>query len=204
MILFFIFCYRCSFSQISFENDSSYFPYQPKTYLRIDSMGHLNKDVDFEYRLWVSPALKYKHYLFIISLKEEKWGLRWFEYGWKQVQDSSFRDFAERKPFNNNIKSLVAELEKNEFLKIPAANDVKDSTGKIADVAALDGVFFSFELISKENKRAYFYHCPEYNMKEYPYIKTFQQVINIIKAIFRYCGLGDFYICSTNSMTTNC
>jgi hypothetical protein len=184
------------FSQPNFRNDTSYRSFGNWILPKIDSAFKLDKDNIFEYRVWILPALKRIKTLFILSLKNDKWQIRSFNYGWRPVTESSLEFFLEEsKSKNEDLRVLINEIGQNNYLDIPDGDSLKDRRGEIADAGVLDGESYCFELISKRSKRSYFYHCPGYNAKAYNYIKEFQQVINIIKALYRFYGIKDYRVC---------
>lgn len=204
VIIFLSLSFKSLVAQQVFENDKDFSPFLHNAYKKIDSTFNLDKKVDFEYRIWVVPALRPTYFLFVVTQKENQWNFRWFEYGRSFTDSTSARLIKEKETPGKDINQLIKKFEENQYLAIPRADKVKDSTGQVADLAVLDGISYCFELISKKNKRFYFYHCPGYHEKEYPYVITFEQVMNIIRALLRYCGLGDTYICALQSKMTNC
>jgi hypothetical protein len=185
-----------SISQLSFPDDIDFRPFLQRSINNIDSAFHLEKDNEFEFRLWVSPALSHRRYCFILTLKEKKWIARLFLDGYKPYQDSLVtRDLQEINIEKDNLDILVKELEKNNYLLIPSPETLVNKEGKPADVPVLDGVLYHFELIGQKSKRSYSYQCPALKSEEYGYIKEFRQVVNIISAVLKFCNIKDHRIC---------
>ena len=193
LIIFFLFaCFQRLSAQPIFENDEKFKPFFKRAYNNINSKFQIKNNANFEYRFWAVRGLDMTYVLFILTQKDNKWNIRCFNNGWgSDIRSNDKYGLKEIKAADTNLIQLVTLLENNDFLQIPDQRSLKDSLGNRAEVAVADGELYIFDVISKKNKRSYSYHCPDAGIKEYPYIRSYEQVINIIKAIFKYYKLND-------------
>lgn len=96
------------------------------------------------------------------------------------------------------MDSLWKELDKNNVLTIPHAQDLVDKRGEIL-IDQLQGdnnsILYSFELVNKVAYRNYAYKCPVKFSKKYDYIPTFKNVSNIVQLILRFCQIESRMTC---------
>lgn len=66
-------------AQFDFDADSGCYTAYRNWFDKIDSVYHLQKDNDFELRVWIRPALSFYPLLFTLSCQNNKWKARLFE-----------------------------------------------------------------------------------------------------------------------------
>ena len=156
----------------------------------LDSISKFDHTNDFELRLFVSVDYFKKGTVFLMASKKGHWYAKFFE---------SFRDtlthFKETIIRTDSISHLWNDLLNNNVLTIPNSWDLRDSVKLEPNSQVLDGTNYIIELISKDSKRRYSYHCPKSMMEEYPYILAYKNVVTIIKLIYRFCGISNFRVC---------
>ena len=59
----------------------------------------------------------------------------------------------------------------------------------------MDGTSYKFELISKQNRRSYQYHCPRTYAGYFKEVEEFQQAVTILKLLFEFSGAEKPEIC---------
>jgi hypothetical protein len=184
-----------SFGQFSFKNDSTDSRIQSGAMEEIDKKFHLQKDNNFEFRLFIFPKFsdaKEGLSIFIMTFKNGEWKARLFQNAWspKNSQEIPLQ--------TSGIDSLWRELDKNEALTIPLAQTLVDKKGEIL-LDQLQGdnnsMSYSFELLTKNAVRHYAYKCPLEFLKKYDYIETFKKVSNIVQLILRFCGIDSKLSC---------
>ena len=90
------------------------------------------------------------------------------------------------------MDSLWKELDKNNVLTIPLAQNLVDKKGEILiDQLQTDNnsILYSFELLAKDAYRSYAYKCPLEFSRKYDYISTFKKVSNIVQLILQFCKI---------------
>ena len=177
-------------SQITFKNDAAYVSYYSGILNEIDSISKFDHNNDFELRLFVSVDYFKKGRVFLMASKKGHWYAKFFE---------SFRDtlthFKETKIRTDSIAHLWKSLLNNNVLTIPNSWELRDSINEKPQTQVIDGTNFIIELITKNSKRRYSYHCPKSMKEEYPYILAYQNVVTIIKLIYQFCGISNFKVC---------
>ena len=178
-----------SFGQFSFKDDSTDMRIQTGAMEEIDKKFSLQKDNEFELRLFIFPKSsdnKEGLSIFIISFKSGEWKARMFKNAWspKESQEISLK--------SDGLDSLWKELDKNNVLTIPRAQNLVDKRGEILiDQLQADNnsILYSFELLTKDAYRSYAYKCPLEFSKKYDYISTFKNVSNIVQLIVQFCKI---------------
>ena len=184
-----------SFGQFSFKNDSTDSRIQSGAVEEIDKKFRLQKDNDFEFRLFIFPKVsdaQEELTIFIMTFKNGKWKARLFQNAWSPKNSQEIRLRTE------GIDSLWRELAKNDALTIPLAQTLADKEGEIV-TDQLQGdnnsMLYSFELLTKDAVRQYAYKCPLEFSRKYEYIETFKKVSNIVQLILRFCGIENKLSC---------
>jgi hypothetical protein len=184
-----------SFGQFSFKNDSTDSRIQSGAMEEIDKKFNLQKDNDFEFRLFIFPKwsdTKEGLSIFILTFKNGGWKARLFQNAWstKNSQEIPLR--------TEGIDSLWKELDKNDALTIPLAQNLVDKKGEILiDQLQADNnsILYSFELLTKTAVRHYAYNCPLEFSKKYEYIVTFKKVSKIVQLILQFCRIENKLSC---------
>ena len=178
-----------SFGQFSFKDDSTDMRIQSGAMGEIDKKFSLQKDNEFELRLFIFPKWtdnKDGLSIFILSFKNGEWKARLFKNAWSTKQSQEV-------PLGSDgLDSLWKELDKNNVLTIPIAQNLVDKRGEIL-IDQLQGdnnsILYSFELLTKVAYRSYAYKCPLEFSKKYDYLSTFKNVSNIVQLILRFCKI---------------
>lgn len=162
---------------------------QSRAMEEIDKKFNLQKDNEFELRLFIFPKWsdnKEGLSIFIISFKSGEWKARLFKNARSPEQSQEF-------PLKTDgLDSLWKELEKNNVLTIPLAQTIVDNKGEILiDQLQADNnsIIYSFELLTKDAYRSYAYKCPLEFSRKYDYISTFKNVSNIVQLILQFCKI---------------
>lgn len=179
-----------SAGQFDFPNDTSFHPFLQTRYNKIDSMFHLIRNNDFELRFWSTYGKNSGWSLFILSYKDSTWSARWFEQTMKGKNV-----LIEKAISNNSPGKLWKQLTKQNVLTLANSTELKDTTGKDADLPIVCGSSYFINLITPNKKRSYYYSCPKAHSEGYPYIKEFRQIVTIIEMIYKYVGLPTYYLC---------
>lgn len=194
-LLLFLVIANVSFGQFSFKNDSTDMRIQSGSMEEIDKKFNLQKDNDFEFRLFIFPKWsdnKEGLSLFILTSKNGVWKARLFQNAWSPNESHEI-------PLGTDgIDSLWKELNENDVLTIPLAQDLVDKKGEII-IEQLQGdnnsISYSFELLTKTAYRNYGYKCPLEFSKKYDYIVTFKKVSKIVQLILQFCQIGNKLSC---------
>lgn len=178
-----------SFGQFSFKDDSTEMRIQSSAMGEIDKKFSLGKDNEFEFRLFIFPKWSDNNEglsIFILSFKSAEWKARLFKNAWSPKQSKEI-------PLQSDgLISLWKELDKNNVLTIPLAQNLVDKRGEILfDQLQRDNnsISYSFELLTKDTYRSYGYKCPLEYSKKYDYIQTFKNVSNIVQIIMQFCKI---------------
>ena len=178
-----------SFGQFSFQGDSTDMRIQSGAMEEIDKKFHLQKDNEFELRLFIFPKWvdnKEGLSIFILSFNSGEWKARLFKNAWSHEKSQEI-------PLKSDgLDSLWKELDKNNVLTIPLAQNLIDKRGEILiDQLQADNnsILYSFELLTKDAYRSYAYKCPLEFSRKYDYISTFKNVSNLVQLILQFCKI---------------
>ncbi len=178
-----------SFGQFFFMSDSTDMRIQSGAMEGIDKKFSLQKDNEFELRLFIFPKgsdNKVGLSIFIIFFNSGEWKARLFKNAWLPEQSLEI-------PLKSDgLDSLWKELDKNNVLTIPLAQNLVDKKGEILiDQLQADNnsIIYSFELLTKNAYRSYTYRCPLEFSRKYDYIITFKNVSNIVQLILQFCKI---------------
>ena len=180
-----------SFSQFSFVDDSTDSRIQSGAFDEIDKQFKLEKDNDFELRLWTFPGISdnsSKASLFILSYRIGNWEARLFQDIWMtgKVKEVPLK--------KEGLEQLWKQLNENDVLSIPRAYTLLDKKGDMIIQENL-GTLYSFELLSRKAVRHYAYHCPKEFSNKYDYVPTYKKVALIVQYIGAYIGINQDLIC---------
>jgi hypothetical protein len=187
-----------SFGQIDFKGDSITTLKFPMLSL-IDSVYKLDKDYDFEFRLWTSPSLVKYANVFILSQKNKVWSARFFEFDVKQNQNIS-----EKTVDQSKLNKLWTRLEENKVLTLPTQESVikklkiyvaepsaaLEGEDYVMQVGMSDGTMYYFELATQHKRRSYSYHSPKAYLKHYPNTEELYRAYVLIILVRKYLGLN--------------
>lgn len=178
-----------SFGQFTFKDDNTDMRIQGGVMEEIDKKFNLQKDNEFEFRLFILPNRSDNQeglYIFIISFNSGLWKSRLFKNAWSTEQSQEI-------PLKSDgLDNLWKELDKNNVINIPLAQTLVDKSGKIVIDQLERGdssILYSFELLTKDAYRSYAYKCPLKFSKKYDYISTFKSVSNIVQLILLFCKI---------------
>ena len=189
IVLFSLVTSTHSFGKFSFKGDSTDMRIQSGAMEEIDKKFGLQKDNEFELRLFIFPKWsdnKQGLSIIILSFKSGEWKARLFRNAWSPKQSQEI-------PVNSDgLDSLWKELDKNNVLTIPLAQTLVDKSGEIL-IDQLQGdnnsILYSFELMTKDAYRSYAYKCPLEFSRKYDYISTFKNVSNLVQLILQFCKI---------------
>jgi len=165
----------------------------------IDSTFRLDKNYDFEFRLWTKPSLVSYANVFILTQKNKIWTARFFEYYGNRTSKIS-----ERKVNQSGLDSLWKRLVANQVLTLPTQDSLKakmrmfvadtsqefDEGDTYKQVSIMDGTAYYFELATKGKNRSYYYHCPKGYLKYYSNVEELYRAFMIIVLVRKYLGLN--------------
>ena len=178
-----------SLGQFSFKDDGTNARIQSGAMEAIDKKFHLQKDNEFELRLFIFPKWTDDNEglsIFILTFKTGEWKARLFRNAWSTGKSQEIQ----LKP--DRLDSLWKELDKNNVLNIPLAQELVDKNGETL-IDQLQGddnsVFYSFELLNKNAVRHYAYKCPTEFSRRYDDIPTLKSVSIIVQLILNICQL---------------
>ena len=158
----------------------------------IDTKFHLEKNNDFELRLWTfSRTSDYQLLptLFILSNKSGKWNARYF----KDIAiNGKIKELSLK---TEGLEQLWKHLNENDVLTIPEAFTLEDKNGEPI-LQDKDGVLFSFELLSRNAVRHFAYKCPTEFANKFDYLQTYKKVAEIVRLIFNYVGENKDMLCT--------
>jgi hypothetical protein len=177
-------------AQPTIINDTSFFPTSQILLTEIDNRFHLNKENDFELRVWITFSKTMKRQLFILSHAKNKWTARFFERS-IYLADT----LLEIRLGQEGLATLWKRLKRRNLLTIPKDYELKDKNGNEIEIPIHDGIAYTFELLSPESKRSYSYHCPKSHHEEYPKVQAFEDIVKLIHLIYKYCKIAPAYIC---------
>jgi hypothetical protein len=139
----------------------------------LDSIFHLDKNYDFEFRLWSRYSSSNFNNVFVLSLRNNTWTARYFDL---KNSMGDRRRFTERKITQSRVDQLWMRLVENKVLTLPDMADIRNTLFNYEiDTLTLqasrtrmemtDGVLYSFELLNPTKKRHYSYANPQSLMK---------------------------------------
>jgi hypothetical protein len=161
----------------------------------IDQKFGLDKDYDFELRLFIFPKFadtKTGLSLFILNSKNGNWKARLFEQAW------SLKNSVEIPLRSEGLDSLWKGLLENNVLNIPLTQYLVDKKGElILDQLESDNhsFIYTFELLTPAATRSYSYKCPMAFSKKYDSVPEFRKVANIVRLILKFCELEHKLAC---------
>ena len=145
----------------------------------IDSLFHLDKNYDFEFRFWSRYLSMNFNNVFIMRLSNNAWTARYFDLN---ESHGNPKKFTERKVEQSKVDQLWTRLVENKVLTLPDMRDLdKSMVSYKIDTATLqlygrrtdmtDGVLYGFELLTPTRKRHYNYGNPGSYLKNYSHIQ---------------------------------
>ncbi|MEO6404990.1 MAG: hypothetical protein ABIY51_00680 [Ferruginibacter sp.] len=166
-------------AQPKFEHDPNYCP----QYKFVDSVFNLKATNDFEFRFCIrhSGLFGGNSSIIIISENDNKWKANIYNLSFFPVE--SFLEDTQNLP---NPLLLWKKLLKQKVLTLPDNSLLRTKDGKIPYSNTRDGTTYTFELITKAAKRSYSYYAPYGAIEEYPEIKEFKSVLEMVFLIERF------------------
>lgn len=162
----------------------------------IDSAFKLDKNYEFEFRLW-KRHLEYNFdNVFILRLVNNKWIARYFDlnecYG-------DIRKFKERKVDQTKVNQLWRLLEQHKVLSLPSQEALNEKlqsysidtvrfSSSISRTYLTDGILYSFQLADPDKVRHYSYACPQTYLKNYGNVEELYHAVYIIILIEKFLG----------------
>lgn len=172
----------------------------------IDSVFHLDKKYDFQFRLW-ELGMMVAPQVFIMTLKDGKWEARAFQLtgkGSKKYTRERNPYYTEKEVRQNGLDTLWKKLVKNDILKLTSEKrlesqqtDFAFDTSLLEDrgvvyqklgTVQVDGTLYVFELFAPGKTRIYHYGSPIVQANWYPYIEVYYKVTGMILLIKKQMG----------------
>ena len=164
-----------------------------------DSTYNLDKDYDFEFRLWQDGLSNNSQRVFIMTLKKNKWSAKYFHFNpnWKERG----KDLIEVKVDSARLNQLWYLMNIHKVLSLPNSNELRSRMveyvidtvnfeyGYERRLDITDGIGYNFELLKPNKRRSYFYSNPETLFKRYPFIEELSDANVLIYMIKRYLGI---------------
>lgn len=162
----------------------------------IDSLFHLDKNYDFEFRCWSRYLFMNFNNVFIMRFSNNAWTARYFDL---KESNGNPKKFTERKVDQSKVNQLWSKLVEHKVLTLPDMNDLQPlMVNYQIDTAALqisgrsmhmtDGVLYCFELLTPTKKRHYKYANPESSLKLYGNIEALAMAQMNILLIQKFLG----------------
>lgn len=163
----------------------------------IDSAYKLDKNYDFEFRLWKRHLMFNFDNVFILTLKNNSWTVRYFD------RNNGLRDetkFTERPVDQSKVNQLWELLVENNVLTLPDESLLQDRmvryiidttnlhAGTIQKTDATDGILYCFELLTPHKKKYYNYGCPNFLLERYGNIKELYNAVLLVLLIQKFLG----------------
>lgn len=170
-------------AQIKFNGDPDYTPSDIDE--RIDRAFKVKKNNDFEFRFeaTASPLSKPRiTMIFLMTQRGRQWEARLFKF------IESPERYEELKVNNTNLAALWDQLIAQNVLTVANTRSLKDKNGKPVILhPATDASSYRFSFVTRDAKRSYTYSNPNAASREYPDVKEFKEVENMINLISHYC-----------------
>lgn len=187
------------FGQTNFKADPIADDHYSEFSRLIDSTFKLDKNYDFQFRLWTNPSLVSYSNVFILTQKDKIWTARFFEYYGNRTPN-----VLERKVDQSGLDSLWQRLVAEQVLTLTTQDSLKgkmkifiadtsqsfDEGDSYKKVIITDGVEYHFELRTPEKSRSYSYHCPQGYLRHYPNVEELYRAFMIIVFVRKYLGLN--------------
>jgi hypothetical protein len=182
---------------VSFNRDTTELKINTHYNRILDSAYKLDKNYDFEFRLWKRYLSNNFDNVFIMRLRNNQWTASYYD------RNNGIIDriiFTERPVDQSRLNQLWELLVQNNVLTLPdqrALNErmvtyVVDTTnpqyGRIKKVNITDGILYCFELSTPTKKRFYSYGNPQVYLKHYGNIEELYNAVVIILLIEKFLG----------------
>ena len=170
-----------------------------KAYNSIDSLFHLIKNPNVEFRLWTNPSLVSYRSCFILSNKSGHWQSRFFEFKggeqpkWTETITSQDKlDSIWTRLLNNRALTLPTQDSLNNRMRIYSADSTliyyKDDEVD-SKIVVDDGTFYTFQVFTSKLNRTYQYYSPVAFLKHNPNIEELYRAYAIISIVRKHLKL---------------
>jgi hypothetical protein len=143
----------------------------------LDSIFKIDKDFEFELRLWVQGAFKTKS-AFVMSNKDNHWKIRYFDWDGSLKRNFKLREISLK---DADINSLWRQInEQHHICIIPSGDSIiyectnyyvdfeNPENSRIRRTEILDGASYNFEILMPNQKRYFSYSNPSGFLKSCP------------------------------------
>lgn len=163
---------------------------------QVDSIFKLDKNYEFELRIWEIGGLFNYRKVFIMTLKDYKWNIRYFDWDFNIKKDIKLKEISLKNADINLLwrkihdQHYVNQIPSKEFIAHRFINYYVDyenpeySGGKRTEI--LDGRIYNFELLKPDKKRYFNYDNPQEFHKTFPNIEELFHVSAVIAFIEKY------------------
>ncbi len=194
--------YHICFSQIDFDGQpineyKAQNSFRNRFLHQTDSAFRLERNVDFELRLWFTKDNSQEVGLFILSVHSGKSKARCFRYSVSPITQLEEIAFS-----NKGTDSLLKNMIKNGILTLPTQDSLNDRMIKysknykdhenqpLQDKGFADCSYYNFEIFTPSKFRVYDYHCPAYYQQSYTHIEELYRVCAILTLIEESIGIS--------------
>lgn len=163
----------------------------------LDSQYHLDKNYDFQFRLWKHHPESNFDNAFVFTLKDNKWTARYFD---RNNNVKSKIVFTERPVDQTKVKQLWQLLVEHNVLTLPPQKALKNrfvnykvdtanvQYSNIGKLDVIDGIAYRFELMAPSKQRHYGYNCPQAYLNRFGNVKELYDAVVIIMLIEKFLG----------------
>lgn len=162
----------------------------------LDSIFKLEKNYEFELRIWQRGDLFYYRKVFIMTLKDYKWNIRYFDWDFNIKKDIKFREIPLKTADMNMLwrhihdQHYINQIQSEEFIthryinySVDYENPEESGGGR---TEFLHGRTYNFELLKPDKKRYYNYVNPQEFQKAFRNIEELYHVSAILAFVDKY------------------
>ena len=177
-------------SQYDFKSDKRYIP-ENSRFLDMIGLETFDSENLFEMRVWINPSFNPSDLCRFVLRNDSTWYAEKYDL-WRKRKGTSFDK--ETIELGKDWKIVMDSLIDWGILTLPNWMDVRDEwKGEMqifegdtlyGKIAVADGTGYSIELLTKENKRQYNYHCPKTYRDYYKNVDDLDSIVKILEKIF--------------------
>ncbi len=170
---------------------------------QIDSIFKLEKEYEFELRIWESGDLINYRKVFIMTLKDYKWNIRYFDWDFNIKKYLKFKEIPLNTADMNMLwihiydQHYVNQIPSEEFISHRFINYFVDyenpENSRGGRTELLHGRTYNFELLKPDKKRYFNYYSPQEFHKIFPNIEELYHVLAVIAFVEKYINDNRIY-----------
>ncbi|TKB97030.1 hypothetical protein [Pedobacter cryophilus] len=163
---------------------------------KLDSIYKIDKNFEFEFRLWTRGGIPEIKRVFIMTLKNHKWSAKYFDWNWEIKDEFKLKEVLlnegdlkllwNQVGYRHELTQIPIQESFAHLLKNYMINSKNPEFYSISHIQPLHGPIINFELLMPDKKKFLEFNSPQALFKTFSNVEPLLHVSSIISIVEKY------------------